>query len=348
MNTEPVVTEPVVLIDMMNLVFRSHWAFQNLQVDGEHTGVQYGILKTILDLRTNISSKLVFCWDHGVPVLGAERPRNWREDVVPTYKANRKRDPEVHKIVVSQLLEIHDVICWLGYSHASVMGLEADDIIGVLTRRYPESLVFSTDKDFYQLLNSNVNVLVPKKEKGSFRKISKAEIEKEYEISTDRFAEYLALGGDSADNIKPMRGMGPKTAIKLIQNGVDLRGNNEFKNQPKTFREKFPKLEEVWENILKSYHAAQIPTDWKDPRIYACLQLHPEIVGTFNASQSWKNNSHKELAQKKFISFLADKNMVSLLSMRNKFFETINPVIRREQTPCPKPVKKKLVTRTLI
>src|SRR5215467_8102677 len=99
----------VVLVDMMNLVFRCHFVHQNLQYDGEHTGVQYGVLRTIDQLRTNVSKRIVFIWDHGIPVLGAPRPRNWRQDVVPKYKGTRQHDKDLQKIVFSQLEPLADI-----------------------------------------------------------------------------------------------------------------------------------------------------------------------------------------------------------------------------------------------
>lgn len=302
---------PVILVDVMNLVFRQHFVLPNLQHDGKHTGVQYGVLKTIHQLRTNVSSRMIFVWDHGIPIPGAQRPRNWREGLVPNYKGTRKRDPDLHNIVVSQLKELHTVINHLGYSHASVMGLEADDMIGVLAQDYPKVLIFSTDKDFYQLLDKDrVQVLVPRKEKGAFKVINQIDVEKEYGIPISRFAEYLALGGDGCDNIKPMRGMGPKTAIKLIQSGVDV--SKCVNMQPEKFLEKY---ESVWKEICKSYHAARIPTSWSDPRISDCVKgLTPQHISPDQVNVNVKA----------FETFLANKNMVSLLGVRRSFFESQN------------------------
>jgi 5'-3' exonuclease len=311
--------EPVILIDVMNTVFRSHFAFQNLQNEGHHTGVQYGVLKTIDQLRTNVSKRLVFVWDHGIPVLGAERPRNWREDLVPTYKANRKRDKDLTRIVFSQLLDLADMITCLGYTNLGIMGLEADDVIGLLSRHYDSVAIFSTDCDYYQLLNKNVRIVVPKKDKKTYRFITRSDVETENGISMDRWAEYLALGGDKSDNIKPMRGMGPKTAIKLIQAGADLRGNLTFDEQKQDFRQGFEKYRECWLEILKSYHASQIPTSMQDSRITDCLKMHGSKTFPI-PEQHWKDDRHYRDSYNKFVQFLADRNMVSLLGIRQRFF----------------------------
>src|SRR5205085_9611803 len=204
--------EPVVLVDVFNLVWRSHFVFQNLESEGRPTGVIYGVLRAINELQENISRKIIFCWDHGVPVPGAAKPRNWRDGFLSSYKANRKRDDDSTSKVFGQLRDVKRVIDWLGYSHVSVLGLEADDVIGILASEIAGPvLIFSTDKDFYQLLNERTEILVPKKDKGTFNRITQQSVEREYGFPIDRWAEFLALGGDSCDNVKAMRGMGPKT-----------------------------------------------------------------------------------------------------------------------------------------
>ena len=315
---------PVVLIDVMNCVFRNHFALPNLMHEGKHTGVQYGVLKTIQQLRTNVSTRMIFVWDHGIPIPGAQRPRNWREDLLPTYKSNRKRDPNLQDIVFSQLKDLHDVIRDLGYSNVAVMGLEADDMIGLLAQAYPEVLIFSTDQDYYQLLNeAHIHVLVPKKDKGQFKTIYQSDVEREMGFPVSRFAEFLALGGDKCDNIKPMRVMGPKTAVKLLQSGVDL--GKPLYDQPSEFREKYGS---VWEAIQKSYHASRIPTDFTDPRITHSIQ---DSCITINWPPS-PDPVHTNV--KSFEQFLANRNMVSLLSVRKSFFET--PTSQRGSNSCPR------------
>ena len=323
---------PVILVDLSNLVFRCHWAYHNLSYEGQPTGVQYGVLKIIHDLRETVSPRICFCWDHGVPVTGAAKPRNWRDDVLKAYKANRKHDDVEYKAVLSQLTKLYQLLNWLGYSSVSVMGLEADDVIGILARELEakgeDVLVYSNDKDFYQLLNKRTRVLVPRKEKGGFQFITQEDVEKEYEIPISRFAEFLALGGDSSDNIKPMKGMGPKTAIKLLKDGVDLQKTS-LSEQPDYFRGRYGS---AWEAVLQSYYAARIPTSWTDPRIRSCV----ERAGgppAYSPEQVVPNSE----TQRKFTQFLADRNMVTLLALRRKFFTTGEPSCQSVIPPLPPP-----------
>ena len=308
--------QPVVLIDMMNLIFRSHFVFRNLSSNGRPTGALYGCLRTIAELREHVSKRLLFVWDHGIPVSGAAKPRNWRDEFLKGYKGTRKHEGNDRELALSQSLDIAQAISLLGYESTSIVGLEADDLIGILSRNLPddEILIFSNDHDFYQLLsNSSVKILIPKKDQGSFRYLTRSDIEEEYKISVKRWAEYLALGGDKSDNIKPKPGMGPKTAIKLIQQGVDL--NQHLNCQPAFFQEKYG---EVWPAIQNMYAAARIPTSWGDQRIVDCTHGLPLLC---SPDQQWPNQKIKLQSQNVFMRFCADRDLVSILSLRRSLFE---------------------------
>ncbi len=344
----------VILIDVMNLAFRTHFAFRNLSSEGRSTGVLFGALKAIHTLQEKVSRRLLFCWDHGVPVAGADKPRNWRDGLLPSYKATRKHDDGEWKIVVGQLPTLYQLLQWLGYSSVSVLGLEADDIISLLAANTrDEYLIFSTDKDLYQIVTKDdrVRILVPKREKSDFKIITASDIEKEYGIPVDRWAEFLALGGDSCDNIKPMRGMGPKTAIKLIQSGVDLRNNS-----PYALNRLLGKYSDAAEDIRRSYEVARLPTQWDDPRIKSCVlnsfsgPSFPKItmnMSACNPDQHWPSEKHRQEAVAKFTIFLSDNEMSTLLAVRRQFF---NQPKQGEQTTCqpnriPNPRRQNPVVR---
>ena len=328
--------QPTILVDAMNLVFRAHWSHQNLSDQaGEPTGLTYGFLKTLLDLRKTISQRIIVAWDHGTPVLGAERPRNWRDSFLPTYKATRKHDDAEWPRIVGQLSSLNGAIRLLGYSSIAVMGLEADDVIGILSQELPgDVLIFSTDKDFYQLLSDRVQILVPKKDKNGFHRVTAQGVEEQYGIPVSRWAEYLALGGDGSDNIKPMRGMGPKTAIKLIQSGTDL--NRNLCDQPEMLRSKYGS---VWNEIQNSYHAARIPTSWKDPRVKECVGTWNDLFP--NTDQSWKD---KEQSRQAFARFCAERDMATLLAAHREFFTDSNEESKPECTTIRSTTKPRNLT----
>jgi 5'-3' exonuclease len=299
---------PTILIDVSNLVFRAGFAFQHLSNDGVKTGALYGVLKTIYELRQKVSTRMLVVWDHGVPIPGAAKPHNWRDDVVKQYKATRQHGGEGREII-AQMPLIYKALCLLGYSSVSILGLEADDLIGILAQEIAGNvLIFSTDKDFYQLLNPRVNVLVPTQQKGEYHQIDMHTVLRDFGVPVNLWPQYLALGGDKSDNIK-LPGMGPKTAARLIQAGVDL--NKRPEQQPLAF---WAKYGPVWYKIQQAYYAAHIPTRWEDPRITAYVEKAGGAP-RYRIEQATGNKDG-------FIRLLAEHNMASLLSVRHGFFGT--------------------------
>jgi DNA polymerase I len=312
----------------MNTVFRNYYAHPTLSYEGKPTGVLFGFLKTIADLQANISRNILVVWDHGIPVLGAKKPRNWREDTLSTYKATRSHDNPDWPLIVEQLPLLYRAIQLLGYGNVASMGLEADDAIGILAHEIPgEVLIFSTDQDFYQLLSDRVKILVPKKSGGAFQQVTQSGVETENGIPVHHWDRFLSLGGDSSDNIKPMRGMGPKTAIKLVQAGAQPA--LPWDKQTPNFREQYSKYREAWEAVQKCYISARIPRTRQDPRI----AKYDFDYSSFNApvSQTWPNDATRLRFQAEFEQFCADRDMVSLLAIRQQFFNTNT---KRADPPC--------------
>ena len=330
-------SSPTILIDAMNLIFRVHYTHRNLSCDGKPTGVLFGFLKTIADLQQNVSRNIIVAWDHGIPVLGAKKPRNWREDFMMGYKANRSHDNEDWPLIVSQLQPLYNVIRLLGYSNVASIGLEADDVIGILAKEIEgEILIFSNDKDFYQLLCDRIKVLVPKKEGGKFLTITQAGVEEEFGIKIWHWDRYLALGGDSSDNIKPMRGMGPATAIKLVKAGASP--HLDWGDQPEEFRnqKQFEKYKPAWEAVKKSYIAARLSRSRQDFRFAG----NTFDFSSFDApvSQTWGSDFEKKHAQEEFVKFCAEREMTSILSLRRQLFNSSEPI--GEQPLCPPKIEK--------
>ncbi len=325
--------DDIVLVDMMNLVFRQHFAHQHLSSGDDKTGATFGVLKTVHDLRESVSKRIVFVWDHGVPVLGAPKPRNWRDDMMDGYKAARKPN-DAYAEIVPQLVPLYRILSLLGYSHAAVMGLEADDVIGVLAKSaWPGcvKLIFSTDRDYYQLLDEAwIHVLTPKKDKGGFKTVFQSDVEREYGIPVSRWAEYLALGGDKSDSIKPLRGMGPKTALRLIESGVNLNLPLTERHQPTDFLAKYGGVLDL---VKKCHSAARVPTRWDDPRISASMRsagLMPSAYDDLSPDQSWRDADARARALREFTAFLADRSMLSLMAESKSFFDTESNTCQRQ------------------
>ncbi len=321
-TTHPMIENPVILVDGMNIAFRSHFAHQGLtNEDGEPTGAYYGFIKAIFGL-SKISPRIVVCWDNGIPLVptvGAA-PQTWRKVLYKPYKATRTPSEDT-ATAFKQLPLICRVLQILGYPMVGVVGLEADDIIGILVGENPDNkfLIHSSDRDMYQLICNTVSILKPGKENGKFTYVTRKSVLEEYSVPIDKWPVYLALGGDSSDHIKPMAGMGPKTAQKLLEIGADP--TREFKDNPKSFRNSKwgVKLEPHWATVRLMYQLAHIPTQRSDARISPFLrgfQFYP----LRNYPGPAFSGEEKAARLKVFTQICADNQCYSLLDKRREFF----------------------------
>jgi DNA polymerase-1 len=319
--------KPIILVDTSNAVYRAHFAHQHLMHEGHHTGSYHGFLQTILSLK-QVSPRMVFCWDYGTPTDAplTERPRCWRSSVFPEYKATRKATPD-HVIVRSQMPNIYRLLTWLGYSSVGIPGLEADDVISCIAHKQAECfervLIYSSDRDLYQILpfpsNTNpdgIQILQPGKKDGKYNRVTSADVEKQFGVRVDQWPAYLSLGGDSSDNIKPARGMGPKTAAALVKEYA--QPDRPFKDQYITFRQDHNKLEPIWPRIQAAYRVAKLPQSWRDPNIAGFTDGMGPIYYT---RQRWPSDLRQQEGSNKFMEFCAQHGLLQMLAKRREFFQ---------------------------
>lgn len=313
--------EPIVLIDCMNILFRSHFAFKGLTTkEGAPTGVYHGFFLEVHQLISKIGWRLIFCWDGGIPGPGVARQPNWRMKILPSYKGTRKPS-EDSAVVFQQIPEVVRILNLMGFPSVGIPGLEADDIIGILSSQNPDERIeiFSTDRDLYQLLSPNTRITKPgRMGNADWSRINARGVLSEYGITIEDWPKYLALGGDSSDNIKPVAGWGPETAKKLVALGADP--SLAFESNPASVREsKYgDKLRENWSAIQASYIVAAIPRTMYERRIVNCtknLKLIP--LATYQGPVV--PNRTQRIAE--FTRFCADNELVTLLSKRREYFK---------------------------
>jgi len=228
------------LIDGFNLVFRSHFAMErsNLRRPSDQfpTGALHGWMKALLDLRAaERPDRCAVFFDLG----GSDR----HLAVLPEYKAQRDDTPED---IVLQLPEIKTLTALLGFQVFERRGVEADDLIATAVRRLAaeghECFIVSADKDFGQCVGGPVLQLAPPPTANpalGWRRLDAAAVEAKFGVPPRLIADYLALVGDTSDNIPGLRGVGPKTAVKWLQEHGDLAGVLAATEQlePERFRE---------------------------------------------------------------------------------------------------------------
>lgn len=204
------------LIDGTAIIYRSFFAFIRNPLynsKGQNTSAIYGTINAFLRLveRYNL--------DH-VAISFDRREKTFRHEITETYKANRPPAPdELHE----QVEPIKEFFKLIGLKEISCSGYEADDVLATLAERFKQEfdvIIVTGDKDFAQLVDDNVVLYNPSKEKVMDEE---AVIEK-YDLKPEQFIDYLAICGDSADNIPGVKGIGPKGAAKLLNDYKTLKG----------------------------------------------------------------------------------------------------------------------------
>ena len=209
------VKKTLYIIDGYSFVFRAYHVQPPLvNPNGEPVGALYGITSMLLKIVSNLKPEYL-C------VALDSRGKNFRHDIYPQYKANR---PETAEDLKLQLAKLPETIEALNIATIAKQGFEADDIIAYLSHKAEREghkvVILSSDKDLIQLINDNIYMYDPIKDKI----IDKIEVEKKYGISPFQMRDYLSLVGDTSDNIPGVRGIGAQTAKELLLKFTDLDG----------------------------------------------------------------------------------------------------------------------------
>jgi 5'-3' exonuclease len=237
----------LLLIDGKNYIFRQHYTHRTLCTsDGRPTSILYGGLCGLASIMRKFPhADLAFVWDGG--------GKTWRHRLYPEYKANRKRSPDT-ELAFQQLPAFEQALNLLGIPQFKQKGVEADDLIGCIcstAKAYTQVIIHSGDQDFYQLVDLRVRILAREKKKAGLRVITAGVVALETGIAPRDWVSYRALMGDSSDNIPPVRrGVGPKTALLMLQNGVRVDNFKRSKKLPKSVLRLYPWF---WGAVLKQY-----------------------------------------------------------------------------------------------
>ena len=243
------------LLDGYSLIYRSYFAFINrplLNSRGFNTSAVFGFFRTLTALFERYNPELF------AVVLDSVTP-TFRHQMYPEYKANREKAPDdLH----AQVPVISEVLDALKIKTVRVDGYEADDIMAYFavkcTGEKRPCCIITGDKDLLQLVNPYVSIMRP--EKGDYQLMSEDSVEEVWGVKPEQIIDYLALTGDSADNVPGVRGIGPKTAVKLLGDYGSLEGIYEALDQIAAGSRK--KLEESKENAFLSRKLVTLVTDF--------------------------------------------------------------------------------------
>ena len=198
----------LLLVDGSSYLYRAFHAMPDLRnAQGEPTGALRGVINMLRRLAADYKA------DYRACVFDAKGP-TFREEWYPDYKGHRPPMPED---LAAQIAPIHDVVRALGWPLLMLEGVEADDVIGTLARHATErgiDCVISTgDKDLAQLVNKHVSLVNTMSEE----KLDEAGVLAKFGVTPAGIVDYLALIGDSVDNVPGVDKCGPKTAVKWLQ-----------------------------------------------------------------------------------------------------------------------------------
>lgn len=213
----------VLLVDGMALLFRAYFAsaysgYIQKTSYGLPTNAVHGFVKYFLDaIQTFKPSHVACCWDMG--------SQTFRSEKLDAYKANRPPAPEE---LIPQFDLVKEVVDSFDVPNIGLAGFEADDCIGTLSRHFSaqgvDVMILTADHDMLQLINERVKVIIMKKGVSNYAIYDQASLYEEKQLTPPQIIDLKGLMGDTADNYPGVKGIGEKTALKLLQEFGSVEG----------------------------------------------------------------------------------------------------------------------------
>jgi DNA polymerase-1 len=205
----------LILVDGSSYLYRAFHALPPLSNSkGEPTGAVLGVLNMLNKMIKEESPDRI-------AVVFDAPGRTFRDDLFEQYKAHRPPMPDDLR---SQVQPLYDVVAAMGLPLLRVPGVEADDVIGTLAKQGAESgyevLISTGDKDMAQLVGPCIGLINTM----SNTRLDRAGVKAKFDVFPEQIVDYLALVGDSSDNIPGIAGVGPKTAAKWLEQYQTLDG----------------------------------------------------------------------------------------------------------------------------
>ena len=245
--------EKFVIIDGNNLMFRAFYALPQLaNFQGEISNAVFGFANMIIKVIKDVQPKyMAVAFDYG--------KKNFRHERFKEYKGTRKPTPPE---LISQFPIAKDMLNKMNIKVIEKQGLEADDLIGCLSKKFDtENIIVSADRDIFQLVNDNTTIMFPKKGITETIAITKDNMKELYGVNPNQVIDLKSLMGDASDNIPGVDGVGEKTAISLIEKYGSL--DNVYENIDEIKGKLKEKLINDKEYAYLSQYLATIVTDEK-------------------------------------------------------------------------------------
>ncbi|WP_053038711.1 5'-3' exonuclease [Staphylococcus haemolyticus] len=247
----------VLLVDGMALLFRHFYAtslhnqFMYNSKGIPTNGIQ-GFVRHIFTAINEINpSHVAVCWDMG--------QSTFRNDMYTDYKQNRPAPPEE---LIPQFDYVKEISDQFGFINVGMTNYEADDVIGTLAKTFSDNNevhIITGDKDLLQCINNNVEVWLIKKGFNIYNSYTLARFNEEYQLNPQQLIDIKAFMGDSADGYPGVKGIGEKTALKLIQTYGSVE--NVLSNIDQLTPAQRKKIEADKDNLTLSKRLAEIYTE---------------------------------------------------------------------------------------
>jgi len=197
----------LLLVDGSSYLYRAFHAMPDLRnAQGEPTGAIYGVINMLRKLAHDYHPQYAAC-------VFDVRGKTFREELYPEYKAHRPSMPED---LAFQVQAIHDVVKAMGWPVIGVQGVEADDVIATMAEMAEKqgwnSVISTGDKDLAQLVTGQTTLINTM----SSETLDPAAVLKKFGVRPDQIVDYLMLVGDAVDNVPGVNKVGPKTAVKWL------------------------------------------------------------------------------------------------------------------------------------
>lgn len=247
----------LLLVDGMALLFRAYFATAMsgqfmINSKGIPTNGVYGFVKHFLTAVSSFNpSHVAVCWDMG--------SKTFRTEMFGDYKANR---PEAPIELVPQFDLVKEVVEAFDVPNIGLEGFEADDCIGTIAKKASheaEVLILTGDQDMLQLLDDNISVILLQKGYGNYLVHTTETFYEEKGITPKQMIDLKAFMGDTSDNYPGVKGIGEKTALKLLQQFEHIEGVLE--NLEQLTKGQRAKIEQDLEMLHLSRQLAEIKCD---------------------------------------------------------------------------------------
>jgi DNA polymerase-1 len=210
----------LLVLDGHSLVYRSFFALPETLVtsSGQVTNAVYGFTSMLIKLLADERPDgVAVCFDKGRPAFRYER--------FEEYKANRREQPDILR---EQWPLVREVLETMRIPIIEIEGYEADDLLATIAKEATEEgaelVIVSGDRDVLQLVDENVSVMMTRRGITDIARYDREGVIERYGVSPEQWTDFVALKGETSDNLPGVPGIGDKTAAKLVQTYGDIEG----------------------------------------------------------------------------------------------------------------------------